>query len=436
MLKNPITGEVLPKDWKILRVDEIKSNEKYACVGGPFGSDISSKYFVEKGTPVIRGNNLTLSNDKFKTKGFVFVSKKQAQNYKGQHVKFNDLVFTCWGTIGQVGIIPENGAFDEYIISNKQLKLRVNEVKVNPTFIYYYFSTKSMVKYINNIAIGSAVPGINLGLLKNLPVVLPPKNEQDCIAKSLDYFFDLIENNNQRIKLLENMAEEIYKEWFVRFRFPGYKEANFLDKEGIQVTHGTKGAIPEGWERKPIKEIVDNKKEKYKEEEHSHLGIFDLSRMPRKSLVIPKFGDSDELESSRIIFRENDILFGSIRSYFHKVSSANKKGITNVSVLIFRPKKEIYRSYSLFTFFSSNFINWSINFSNGLKMPTISWNEVQNYSINKPTDDLLKSFEEIVFPMIKEIHILSDKNLVLQETRDLLLPRLISGKLSVEDLEM
>jgi type I restriction enzyme S subunit len=69
-------------------------------------------------------------------------------------------------------------------------------------------------------------------------------------------------------------------------------------------------------------------------------------------------------------------------------------------------------------------------------MPTISWNEVQNYSINKPTDDLLKSFEEIVFPMIKEIHILSDKNLVLQETRDLLLPRLISGKLSVEDLEM
>ena len=77
--------------------------------------------------------------------------------------------------------------------------LRVNNKIVNPTFLYYYFSTKSMVKFINNIAIGAAVPGINLGLLKNLPVILPTKIEQDLIAKSLDYFFDLIENNNQRI---------------------------------------------------------------------------------------------------------------------------------------------------------------------------------------------------------------------------------------------
>ncbi|TVZ51523.1 restriction endonuclease subunit S [Dokdonia sp. Hel_I_53] len=341
----------------------------------------------------------------------------------------NTLLITIAANIADTAILKIRACFPDSIVAFIP-KERVSDVK----YVKYYLDFIQIE--LKAISQGTTQDNMSLDKLLSKPIYVHSFEEQKKIASILSAYDDLIENNNQRITLLEDMAAEIYKEWFVRFRFPNYQNTNFLDKEGNEVAHGTKGGIPEGWEKKAVKDIVGNFKDKYKEEEHSHLGIFDLSRMPRKSLVVPQFGDSNELESSRIIFKENDILFGSIRSYFHKVSSANKKGITNVSVLIFRPKKEIYRSYSLFTFFSNHFINWSVNFSNGTKMPTISWNEVQNYSIYKPSDDLLEYFEELVFPMIKEIHTLSDKNIVLQETRDLLLPRLISGKLSVEGLEV
>src|SRR5436853_247521 len=114
----------VPTGWKLLTVDEIKSNEPSSCVAGPFGSNISSKYFVSSGVPVIRGNNLRDDLTPFVPEGFAFVSGEQSKNYKAQHVKPGDLVFTCWGTLGQVGLIPEDGPYKEYIISNKQLKLR------------------------------------------------------------------------------------------------------------------------------------------------------------------------------------------------------------------------------------------------------------------------------------------------------------------------
>lgn len=126
-MRDPITGNTIPKGWRIVKVDDIKSSEKYSCVAGPFGSDISSKYFKASGVPIIRGNNLSLKFEKFIPEDFAYVSLQRARKYKAQHVKHNDLIFTCWGTLGQVGIIPKNGPYNEYIISNKQLKLRVTK---------------------------------------------------------------------------------------------------------------------------------------------------------------------------------------------------------------------------------------------------------------------------------------------------------------------
>jgi type I restriction enzyme S subunit len=118
----------VPKGWRRLTVDDIKSSEKSSCAAGPFGSKISSKYFVDEGVPIIRGNNLRDDLTRFVPEGFAFVSDDQARQYGPQHVRGGDLIFTCWGTIGQVGIIPNDGPFPEYIISNKQLKLCVAQV--------------------------------------------------------------------------------------------------------------------------------------------------------------------------------------------------------------------------------------------------------------------------------------------------------------------
>lgn len=135
----------MPPGWELTSVDQIKAPAKSSCVAGPFGSSIASKYFVNAGVPIIRGSNLTDDLTKFVSNSFVFVSPEQALNYPAQHVKAGDLVFTCWGTIGQIGLIPDDGPYDEYIISNKQLKLRSDTSRVDPDFLFYYFACPAMV---------------------------------------------------------------------------------------------------------------------------------------------------------------------------------------------------------------------------------------------------------------------------------------------------
>lgn len=238
----------LPAGWKLLSVDDIKAPEKHSCVAGPFGSSISSKFFVEEGVPIIRGGNLRDDLTPFVAEGFAFVSPEQAQRYKGQHVRAGDLVFTCWGTLGQVGLIPTNGPFPEYIISNKQLKLRPNGEIADSKFLFYYFGSPQMVQHIRSIAIGAAVPGINLGLLKALQVALPPLDLQKEIVRFLSAYDDLIEDNNRRIKILEEMAQMIYREWFVHFRFPGH--------EKVKVVESELGMIPESWRIGTLQDTV------------------------------------------------------------------------------------------------------------------------------------------------------------------------------------
>ena len=124
----------LPVDWKFLTIDDIKSTEKKAIISGPFGSNISSKFFTKNGIPVVRGNNLSLEiGIRFKDDGFVFISEDKAEELKTWATK-DDLIFTAVGTIGQVGILFGHEKFDKYIISNKQLRVTLNQSIAIPLF--------------------------------------------------------------------------------------------------------------------------------------------------------------------------------------------------------------------------------------------------------------------------------------------------------------
>ena len=202
----------VPKGWKVLSVNNIKSTEPYACVAGPFGSNISAKYFVDSGVPVIRGSNLRHDLTRFVPTGFVFVSEAKAQDFLPQHVVGDDLVFTCWGTIGQVALVPKDGPYPAYIISNKQLKLRVDESVADPLFCFYYFASPPFVEHIRNHGIGGAVPGINLGILKSLKIAIPPLDIQRRISKIIAAYDNLIENNRRRITLMEESARLLFRE--------------------------------------------------------------------------------------------------------------------------------------------------------------------------------------------------------------------------------
>jgi type I restriction enzyme S subunit len=205
-------------NWKEYRIEDIALYTPHAMSTGPFGSAISSKFFQEEGVPVIRGGNLSadvtarMSDDKL-----VFVSEEKAKEFKRSIVRPGDLIFTCWGTINQVGLITEELKYPEYIISNKQMKLTVDPKKADPLFIYYLFLSPFKQAEILNNGIGAAVPGFNLGQLKKHIVFLPPVVEQTKIALILSSLDKKIRHNTQTNQTLEHMAQAIFKSWFVDF---------------------------------------------------------------------------------------------------------------------------------------------------------------------------------------------------------------------------
>ena len=147
----------LPEGWQWVMVEDVQSPEKRATITGPFGSSIGSRFFVEEGIPVIRGNNLKLGAEKFVDEGFVFITNEKAEELKGYKAHPGDILFTAAGTIGQVGMIPEDCKHEYYIISNKQMRVRFDTSKVDPEFAYYWFSSKPMVAYIKALDTGSTI---------------------------------------------------------------------------------------------------------------------------------------------------------------------------------------------------------------------------------------------------------------------------------------
>ncbi|WP_210772629.1 restriction endonuclease subunit S [Panacagrimonas perspica] len=421
----------LPSQWTLTSVDAIKANEKSACVAGPFGSNISSKYFVAEGVPVIRGSNLTDDLTRFVPESFVFVSLDRAAAYRAQHVRAGDLVFTCWGTIGQVGLIPADGPFPEYIISNKQLKLRPDAAVADPLYLFYYFASPQMVAHIRNRAIGAAVPGINLGILKALEVVLPPPRDQRRIASILSAYDDLIENNTRRIAILEEMARRIHEEWFVRFRFPGY--------ENVRMVESELGLVPEEWDFTTLGAVcayINRGLAPKYDEDAPGLVInqkcirnqrLSLSEARRQSKAVPK--DKLVLVGDVLINSTGVGTLGRVAQVMEPLESCTVD--THVSIV--RPSRDMDHD-----FFGSALLSKQPHFEaqgvGSTGQTELSRGRIAETAILLPPKPLRDQFGKLVKPMRQLAVRLQVKNANLRATRDLLLPKLISGELDVSAL--
>jgi type I restriction enzyme S subunit len=375
-----------------------------------------------------RGYDLPSSNRVFGS--IPIISSSGVSDYHNEFKKKGEGIVTGrYGTLGQIFYID-----GKYWPLNTTLY--VTDFKGNyPKFIYYFLKTIHLEKF-NGAA---AVPGLDRNVLHKVRVpFIEDIDTQNKIASILSAYDDLIENNNQRIKLLENMAEEIYKEWFVRFRFPGYKEAAFLDKEGIQGTHGIKGAIPEGWAKVRLDKYIDFEKgvepgsanyesECLDENYVSFLRVGDLGS--RDSNIFIK----KELSKGKYVTKDDIIItldgtVGKVAMGFEGCYSSGLRKIVYKTDLI-------KRSFTYLTLLSANIQGTIQSHAAGTTILHAS-SSIKFMKILMPKENLLQNFENLVNPMLDEILLLKDKNKILQETRDLLLPRLISGKLSLEDLEM
>jgi type I restriction enzyme S subunit len=171
----------IPQGWSVVRLEAIQSPEPYAIQGGPFGSKLGTKDYVDEGIPVIRGANLS-EGGRFHADNFVFVSEEKAQELRSNQAVPGDIVVTQRGTLGQIGMIPTTTGYDHFIISQSQMKVTVDRAKASNEYIFFFLKSPESNQRIKNMAISSGVPHINLGSLREFEIVLPPKPLQDRFA--------------------------------------------------------------------------------------------------------------------------------------------------------------------------------------------------------------------------------------------------------------
>nr|MBC8253445.1 restriction endonuclease subunit S [Ardenticatenia bacterium] len=199
--------------WHQVKTGDVAAPERNALVGGPFGSNLVSRDYVDYGIPVIRGQNM---GDRWISGEFVYVTPDKANSLSANLARPGDIVFTQRGTLGQVALVPPN-LFDRYLISQSQMKLTVDQTIADPLFLYYQFRSPEQQEYVRRNAIQTGVPHTNLGILRDTPINLPPLIEQQAIAGILGALDDKIELNRRINETLEGMARAIFKSWFVDF---------------------------------------------------------------------------------------------------------------------------------------------------------------------------------------------------------------------------
>lgn len=163
----------LPLNWELGTVASVALGQRNAIAGGPFGSKLGRKDYQPCGVPVLRGNNLRVHGG-FDESDFVFVSEEKAAELRSAWAKRGDIVITQRGTLGQVGRIPSDSKFDLYVLSQSQMKVTVDEERADPTFIYMQLCSPETTQRFVAQAIRTGVPHVNLGLLREFSVVVPP----------------------------------------------------------------------------------------------------------------------------------------------------------------------------------------------------------------------------------------------------------------------
>jgi type I restriction enzyme S subunit len=302
--------------------------------------------------------------------------------------------------------------------------LRARE-KIDSRFLYYTVTNQPFTDYLTANAKGAAYPAVDTEIIKRAEISLPTLPIQRNIAAILSAYDDLIENNLRRIKILEEMAQALYREWFVHFRFPGHEKARLIDSP--------LGKIPEGWDVKELKDVChlimgQSPKSKYYNTDKLglpfHQGVTDFgNRFPNKRFYCSIKGR---------IADKGDILF-SVRAPVGRINIANTKMVIGRGLCAIRHKAgfQWYTFHVLKEVFNEEDI-----IGGGTIFKSVTKKDMERINLLTPTESLAHQFEHVVEPLEKQIDNLTQKNTTLCRTRDLLLPKLISGELDVSELDI
>ena len=317
----------------------------------------------------------------------------------------NDIVITTEAPLGEVAQIRTT---ERVALAQRVILLRGKPDVIDQQYLFQALKSPRVQAGLQQRATGTTVLGIRQSELRQVEIPYYPLPTQHKIAAILSAYDDLIENNLRRIKILEEMAQNLYREWFVRYRFPGHEQARFVDSP--------LGRIPEAWRAKKLGEVLELNYGKA------------LRKDNRRAGEVPVFGSSGVVGyHDSALVRGPGIVVGrkgNVGSVFW--SEGDFYPIDTVYFVT----SEIPLRFLFFDLQTKNFLN------NDAAVPGLNRNQAYSLGILIPAADTLGRFCRFVDDAERQLTALRHQNNILRRTRDLLLPRLISGELDVSDLDI
>ena len=409
-------------EWKKVKLKDccIKIGSGSTPKGG-------SMVYVNSGTSLIRSQNVY--NLSFDYNGLTHITEDAANKLKGVTVFNEDILLNITGdSVARTCIVPKEVLPAR--VNQHVAIIRTDRKKMNWRFLNYYLASPKMQAHMLSLAVGKGASrnALTKQMIENFEVPYPPLSTQHRIANILSRYDSLIENYQKQIKLLEDAAQRLYKEWFVDLRFPGHENTNIID------------GVPEGWEKKKVKEVCDTTSGGTPSRSKTEFYTGDILWVKTKELNDDFIFDTEEKitedairNSSAKMVPSGSILMAMYGATIGKLGIATKELSCNQACCVFLlPEDSTLRLY---------LYNWLLNsrtllisMGKGAAQPNLSQDMIKNLEVVIPSSCLLAKFDSKVKPLYRIMSYHSSQIRLLTEARDRLLPKMMSGEIKIESL--
>ena len=402
--------------WEIAKLGDISKNIQT----GPFGSQLHQSDYSESGIPVVMPKDLV--GGKISEESIARVDKTHVERLCRHKIETGDILYSRRGDVGRCAYVTEKEV--GWLCGTGCLRVTIDSEKADSRFVFFQLQHPDTVGWVEKHAVGATMLNLNTTILSSVPIRLPALEIQKRIADILSAYDDLIENNQKQIKLLEEAAQRLYKEWFVDLRFPGRENTKIVD------------GVPEGWSVYPFSSKVDIMSGGTPK---TSIPDYYNGKIP---FYTPKDSDGAFFAyKTQMNITEGGLKNCNSRLYPPKTVIITARGTVGKTTILAVPMAMNQSCYALkmkendapyYLFFAlNNEIKALQTMANGGVFNTIIGKTFDSINIQIPKDPLIYGFEETVRPFMEQIKNKLQANSKLVEARDRLLPKLMSGEVEV-----
>lgn len=373
--------------WQQVKLGDIASNIQT----GPFGSQLHQSDYSEIGTPVVMPKDLV--DGKISEQSIARVEASHVKRLAKHKIQNGDILYSRRGDVGRCAYAgkEESG----WLCGTGCLRVTIDESHAFPKFIFYQLQTSQSVGWVEKHAVGSTMLNLNTSILSNVPVSLPPLEVQRKIADVLSAYDDLIENNRKQIKLLEEAAQRLYKEWFIDLRFPGHETTKIIN------------GIPEGWEKALLGNLIEIKYGK------------DHKNIPNGN--IPVYGSGGFMRKCSRALHNGEAVLIPRKGSLNNIMYVNENFWT-VDTMFYALMKRSDIGFFIY-FLLKSFDMYAMNI--GAAVPSMTTSTLNAIDVVLPTATILDDFHNNANTLFKRISTLNKQNDKLMESRDRLLKKIL-----------